>query len=85
MKTLLEALPAIAAKSQIRFAENFQDALSVSERKIATTTYFIHCYKDNGIRCFLTEKLCEVINTAKEYGKDCQVFQITEDGTVTEL
>lgn len=90
MKTLLEVLPAIAAKTQFRFSVNFQYVLTymAENNEITGTMYFVH-YRgvsaDGGIRCCFTKNLSEVLDLVRKYGKDCQVFQITEEGTVNEL
>lgn len=87
MKTLLEVLPAIALKSQIRFSDNFMSLLlHANGFKIDVTIYVIHFVsKSDVLGWFITKNLSEAFNYSREYGKDCQVFQITEEGTVTEL
>ena len=91
MKTLLEVLPAIAEKTEIRFASNFLWITMYAKNiELDRTTYVIHYY--DGVetsypydRACVTKNLSKVVGFAREFGKDCQIFQITIDGNVNVL
>lgn len=83
---LLQVLPAIAGKSQIRFASVFQRALQRACEVEFNTTYWWVNYQDgNYIDSKLSKDLSDIIGLVREYGKDCQVLEISVDGNVVEL
>lgn len=84
--TLLQVLPAIAGNSQVRFASVFQKALlKAGEIKINTICWWVNFQNGNYIDSMLSRNLSDVISLVREYGKDCQVLQISVDGNVVEL
>ena len=83
---LLQVLPAIAGKSQIRFASNFQTALLEADTKeIDITCWFVNFQNGDFISWGLYRRLSDVIRVARECGNDCQIFQVSADGNVIEL
>lgn len=84
--TLLQVLPEIAGNSQVRFASVFQKALyQANEVEIYATCWWVNWQKGNYIDSKLCRNLSDVIDFVREYGKDCQVLQISVDGNVVEL
>lgn len=88
--TLLQLMPAIAAKSQQRFASVFQSALlHAHELIIEDRAYFILFEREEPGSCKFdwefSISLHDVVSMAKRFGKDCQILQLKENGTVIEL
>lgn len=83
---LLEVLPEIAKKTQLRFAANFLDILANCEAvEISDKCYLVHFEAKDGCGWFKTYCLPDVISTAVSYGKDCQIMQIDANGDVNRL
>lgn len=84
--TLLQVLPAIAGNSRVRFASVFQRALlRAGEIEIKATCWWVNYQNGNYIDSKLSKDLSDVISLVREYGKDCQVLEISVDGNVVEL
>lgn len=85
--TLLQVLPEIAGKSQVRFASNFQSMLSGgSQIEISDTIYLVHCITESGfIDWSIKRRLSEAFEAVAKYGKDCQVLQVLVNGDVVKM